>query len=209
MEEYADAPHMATEQFEIVDSELVDELPAPQIDFSDDPRGAVNMRARFEVPMDFDHLWTVVTDPDEFTRVFSRTFKGYDDLEVHEDDGAGRRSLEMVREQWFDMKVWRGSVSTHLYLEEDRSEGLIDFRMGRPGFMKVFEGSWQIHQVETPTGVPLSQVALYQTLKPSIPGIVPNKAFFIRQFTKKVTEDMVSDLRAEAARTREAGHKVC
>lgn len=90
MEEYASAPHMATEQFEIVDSELLDELPAPQIDFSDDPRGAVNMRATFVVPMDFEHLWTVVTDPDEFTRVFSRTFKGYDDLAVHEDDGAGQ-----------------------------------------------------------------------------------------------------------------------
>lgn len=71
---------------------------------------------------------------------------------------AGRRSLEMVREQWFDMKIWRGSVSTHLYLEEDRSEGLIDFRMGRPGFMKVFEGSWQIHQLDTHIGAPLSQV---------------------------------------------------
>jgi hypothetical protein len=64
----------------------------------------------------------------------------------------------MEREQWFDMVMWRGSVSTHLHLEEDKDEGLIDFRLGRPGFMKVFEGSWQIMPLETKAGRPMSQV---------------------------------------------------
>jgi hypothetical protein len=64
----------------------------------------------------------------------------------------------MEREQWFDMVMWRGSVSTHLHLEEDKDEGLVDFRLGRPGFMKVFEGSWQIMPLEAKAGRPMSQV---------------------------------------------------
>jgi len=201
MEQFEESSPPVTKQFEAVKATSLDEQSPPQIDFAcNDPRGAVNMRAVFQVPMPFDRLWNVVTDPDEFTRVFSRTFKGYDNLVVHEDDGAGHRSLEMEREQWFDMVMWRGSVSTHLHLEEDKDEGLIDFRLGRPGFMRVFEGSWQIMPLETKAGRPMSQVALYQTLKPTIPALVPNKAFFIRQFTKKVTEGMVEDLRTEAAR---------
>jgi hypothetical protein len=41
-------------------------------------------------------------------------------------------------------------------------------------------------------GRSLCQVALYQTLKPTIPALVPNKAFFIRQFTKKVSARTLS-----------------
>jgi hypothetical protein len=91
MEQFEESSPPVTKQFEAVKATSLDEQSPPQIDFAcNDPRGAVNMRAVFQVPMPFDRLWNVVADPDEFTRVFSRTFKGYDNLVVHEDDGAGK-----------------------------------------------------------------------------------------------------------------------
>ncbi|GAQ91526.1 hypothetical protein KFL_008010010 [Klebsormidium nitens] len=178
----------------------VPDLPQAQIDFKDDhARSAVQMRAVYKVPMPASRVYDILTDPDEFTRVFKKKFRGYRNLIIHEDDGGGIRSKEMELQQWYNVLVWRGTLTTHMHFEEDRRQLAVDFRLGRQGMMKIFEGRWEITPMtEQQKGLPMTQVTLYQTMKAHIPG-VPRRAFPLRRFTKKVTEDMVADFRREAA----------
>lgn len=63
---------------------------------------------------------------------------------VLEDDGKGRRKLEIGHRAVARFLFLSVSFETHLYVDEDDVQRTIHFRTAREGVMKKFDGCWRI-----------------------------------------------------------------
>lgn len=54
----------------------------------------------------------------------------------------------MDRHQWYRVLWFKGSVSTRLLYENFRKEGRQYFKLMRPGFMRVFDGRWEVQDAD-------------------------------------------------------------
>ena len=82
------------------------------------------------------------------------------------------------------------------------------YRLARSGYMKSFEGSWDIEPLHIPVsdagGVPLvaSNVTLQQTIQPAF-RLPPPISSYVRGISATATQRMMADLLTEASRIRE------
>lgn len=167
-----------------------------------------------------DALFDIVTDP-ENKRVF-KNIKKVTYRKVLEDEG--HRQLVEVEQ----LAIWRflcfsGTFSIRVFVDQNRHTHSLKFHLAKEGFMKRFEGTWDVRPVyvdsphcevvASPEDDPLcstsrvaSEVHFRQTLQPILVP-PPPVSWYIRGITSKQTEMLIEDLQAEAKRLREGNNK--
>lgn len=89
-----------------------------------------------------DDIYDILTDPN--TVSIFRSIKECTYRRVLEDDGKGKRKLEIGHRAIARFLFLSVSFDTHLYVDEDDRKRTIHFRTAREGLMKKFDGSWHV-----------------------------------------------------------------
>ncbi|KAH9318692.1 hypothetical protein KI387_020461, partial [Taxus chinensis] len=194
--------------------------PPPKIEVTV-PRGSLcNVEATVHVGLPPDAVFDIVIDP-ENKRVF-KNIKEVRYRKVLEDDGD-RQLVEVEQAAMWRFLWWSGTITVRVYVDQDRRNHLMRFRLAKEGFMKKFEGSWSLEPLfvdeevcttSKPSTVEeyelcshgkgrvASLIRLEQLVQPAlIPP--PPISWYVRGITVRTTEMLVEDLQAEAKRIRE------
>ncbi|GLC43298.1 hypothetical protein PLESTB_001343400 [Pleodorina starrii] len=101
-----------------------------------------NITLRAKVDSNPNDIYDILTDPN--TNSIFRSIKECTYRRVLEDDGRGRRKLEVGHRAITRFLFISVSFETHLHVWEDDNERTIKFQMARPGMMQKFDGCWRI-----------------------------------------------------------------
>ncbi|GIL94998.1 hypothetical protein Vretimale_1111 [Volvox reticuliferus] len=102
-----------------------------------------NLTLRAKVDSKPSDIYSILTDPN--TVSIFRSIKECTYRRVVEDDGKGRRKLEVGHRALARFLFISITFDTHLYVWEDDIERTIKFQMARPGMMQKFDGCWRIN----------------------------------------------------------------
>ncbi|GIL63457.1 hypothetical protein Vafri_17494 [Volvox africanus] len=102
-----------------------------------------NLKLRAKVDSKPNDIYNVLIDP-KTVSIF-RSIKECTYRRVLEDDGKGRRKLEVGHLALARFLFINFTFETHLYVWEDDIERTIKFQMARPGMMQKFDGCWRIN----------------------------------------------------------------
>lgn len=86
-------------------------------------------------------LYDVLTSPHNGI-IFKGIKRVVDRRVVHA--APGRQTVDVTQEGQWRFLMFRGSFLTRLRVEEDHTNHTVVFRQLSPGFMKAFEGRWQL-----------------------------------------------------------------
>ncbi|KAM0866365.1 hypothetical protein ACQ4PT_042681 [Festuca glaucescens] len=184
------------------------------------PQGSLcNLNLRFEAGLPPDAVYNIIIDP-ENKRVF-KNIKEVVSRKVLLDEGS-RQVVEVEQAAIWKFLWWSGILSVHVFVDQNRRNHTVNFKQGRSGFMKKFEGCWKIEPllVDKEACLPLdphtleehdsctagrgrvgSAITLDQLIEPAILPPQPI-AWYVRGITAKTTEMLVNDLIAETTRLR-------
>ncbi|KAL6764421.1 hypothetical protein V8C86DRAFT_1588562 [Haematococcus lacustris] len=99
----------------------------------------VDMEAEVDVPA--VAMFKLLANPQEHERIFESIERASSTLIFEE--GAKRRYTLDYQARW---KFWRvtGVCENRLIMETDADEGTVTFKLREPGFLRTYEGTWQI-----------------------------------------------------------------
>ncbi|KAK1280439.1 hypothetical protein QJS04_geneDACA002822 [Acorus gramineus] len=184
------------------------------------PKGSFcNLNVNFKVGLPPDAIYNIVIDP-ENKRVF-KNIKEVISRKVLVDEGF-RQVIEVEQAALWRFLWWSGTISVHVYVDQNRNDHTVKFKQGKTGFMKRFEGSWKVeplfvdeqscypykpetwsdyHTCTRGKGRVGSIVSLEQLIQPAILP-PPPISWYLRGITSRTTEMLIHDLIAETARLR-------
>lgn len=194
--------------------------PAPKIEVTV-PKGSLcHLDATAQVGLPPDAVFDIVIDP-ENKNVF-KNIKEVKYRKLLEDEGH-RQLVEVEQAAIWRFLWWSGTISVRVFVEQDRRNHTMKFRLAKEGFMKKFEGSWTLEPlfvdqegciISKPTtleeyescshgkGRVASLIKLQQLVQPALVP-PPPISWYVRGITARTTEMMVEDLQAEVKRIRE------
>ncbi|KAI5064821.1 hypothetical protein GOP47_0019516 [Adiantum capillus-veneris] len=196
----------------------VDQTPIMQVSA---PKGTLcNIESTFQIGIPPDAVYDIVIDP-ENKRVF-KNIKEVTYRKVLEDDGH-RQLVEVEQSAIWRFLCFSGIMHIHLYVDQDRRTHSLKYRLAKEGFMKKFEGTWDVKPVyvdaphcevlENPDDEPscrssrvASEIHFRQVLQPILVP-PPPVSWYIRGITRKQTEFLLEDLQLEAKRLREGNER--
>ncbi|XP_072992799.1 uncharacterized protein [Typha latifolia] len=186
------------------------------------PKGSLcNLKVRFKAGLPPDAIYNIVVDP-ENKRVF-KNIKEVISRRVVLDEGF-RQVVELEQAAIWKFLWWSGTISVHVYVDQNRKDHTVSFKQGRSGFMKKFEGCWKVeplfideqiclpHKPKTlveyeactrGNGRVGSIVTLDQLIQPAVVP-PPPISWYLRGITTRTTEMLITDLLAEVGRLRRA-----
>lgn len=184
------------------------------------PDGSLcNLNLRFKAGLPPDAVYNIIIDP-ENKRVF-KNIKEVISRKVLLDEGS-RQVVEVEQAAIWKFLWWSGTFSVHVFVDQNRKKHTVNFRQGRAGFMRKFEGCWTIEPlfVDKELCLPLnphtleeyesctggrgrvgSAITLDQLIEPALLP-PPPISWYLRGITTRTTEMLVNDLIAETARLR-------
>uniref|UniRef100_A0A1D1Y6V3 Gamma-glutamyl phosphate reductase n=1 Tax=Anthurium amnicola TaxID=1678845 RepID=A0A1D1Y6V3_9ARAE len=184
------------------------------------PKGSLcNLNVKFKVGLPPDAIYNIVIDPNN-RRVF-KNIKEVISRKVLVDEGS-RQVVELEQAALWRFLWWSGTISVHVFVDQNRKNHTVKFKQGKLGFMKRFEGCWRVEPIfvderscsplqprtlaeyESCTrgkGRVASLVTLDQLVQPSIVP-PPPISWYLRGITTRTTEMLIHDLLAEADRLR-------
>ncbi|KAJ7570126.1 hypothetical protein O6H91_01G107400 [Diphasiastrum complanatum] len=193
-------------------STWVDEPPSIQITV---PKGSLcKLDCTFKIGIPPDAVFNIITDPDN-----KRVFKNIERLTYHRvlRDEGNRQLVEVEQEAIWKFLWLTGTFTVHVLVDQDRNTHTMKFELAKEGFMKRFEGSWNLEPLfvdltnhssnsslvlGAQSGRVASVVKLQQIVQPSlIPP--PPLSWYIRAITARTIELMIQDLQAEGKSIRE------
>ncbi|KAH7276813.1 hypothetical protein KP509_39G023000 [Ceratopteris richardii] len=168
-----------------------------------------------------DAVYNIITDP-ENKRVF-KNIKEVTYRNILEDDGH-RQLVEIEQSAIWRFLCFSGTLSVHLYVDQDRQSHTLKYHLAKEGFMKKFEGTWEVKPVyvdaphcgllQNPESEQLctrsrvaSEIHFQQVVQPIVVP-PPPISWYVRGITKKQTESLLEDLQAEAKRLREGNESI-
>ena len=182
----------------------------------------VQLRAKLDFPP--DRVFDLLVDPDNsryFSTVAALTYR-----KVLENNNKGRQRVEVEQAGQWRFLLWSGHFFTRLFVLEDKPEGVVEFKLAKEGFMKNFEGRWEIrpfdqHSLDEVSGrsTPWKNFG-YQmrsflshskpeatliTLEQSVlPKTAPPKWFegYMTKVTASIIQTIIRDLRGEIDRVK-------
>ncbi|XP_010427823.1 PREDICTED: uncharacterized protein LOC104712594 [Camelina sativa] len=197
-----------------------DQIPVIKVSI---PKGSLcNLKAEVNVGLPPDAVYNIVIDPDN-RRVF-KNIKEVMSRKVLVDEGL-RQVVEVEQAALWKFLWWSGTISVHVLVDQNRADHSMKFKQVKSGFMKRFEGSWQVkplfvdeHMCDRLKPKTLdeynrctggkgrigSKVTLDQLIQPAIVP-PPPISWYLRGITAKTTEMLIYDLLAETTRIRAAG----
>ncbi|ONK68571.1 uncharacterized protein A4U43_C05F13460 [Asparagus officinalis] len=168
------------------------------------PKGSLcNLKVKFNVGLPPDAIYNIVIDPDN-----KRVFKNIQEVisrKVLIDEGQ-RQVVEVEQAALWRFLWWSGTISVHVFVDQNRKDHTVKFKQGKTGFMNKFEGCWKVEPllVDSCTagkGRIGSIVTLDQLIEPALVP-PPPISWYLRGITTRTTEMLITDLLAEAARLR-------
>ncbi|KAJ4805630.1 hypothetical protein LUZ62_018455 [Rhynchospora pubera] len=186
------------------------------------PKGSLcNLNVKFKAGLPPDAIYNIIINP-ENKRVF-KNIKEVISRRVLIDEGS-RQVVEVEQAAIWRFLWWSGTISVHVFVDQDRKNHTVRFKQGRTGFMERFEGCWKIEPLYIDNPVSFSQsaprtlaeyekqttgkgrvgssVSLEQLIQPALVP-PPPISWYLRGITTKTTEMLIQDLLAETARLRE------
>ncbi len=88
-----------------------------------------------------DLLYNILTSPQNSV-IFHGIKRTVDRKVIYQ--GPSRQTVDVVQEGQWRFLMFRGVFTTRLRVEEDKHTRTVVFRQTHPGFMKAFEGRWQL-----------------------------------------------------------------
>lgn len=186
------------------------------------PEGSLcNLKVNLNVGLPPDACYNIVIDPDN-----KRVFKNINEVisrNVLVDEGH-RQRVELEQAAIWRFLWWSGTVSVHVFVDQDRRDHSVKFKQGKSGFMEKFEGCWKVeplfideqscfpckprtleeyYSCTGGKGRVASVVSLDQLIQPAIIP-PPPISWYLRGITRKTTEMLIEDFLAETARLRGA-----
>lgn len=199
----------------------VDEVPEIKVNV---PKGSLcNLNVKFKVGLPPDAIYNIVIDPDN-RRVF-KNIKEVISRRVLVDEGL-RQIVEVEQAAIWRFLWWSGTISVHVLVDQNRRDHSVRFKQGKTGFMKRFEGCWNVEPlfVDEQLCFPYkpetwadydsctggkgrigSIVKLEQLIQPALLP-PPPFSWYLRGITARTTEMLIHDLLAETARIRGAAN---
>ncbi|EFJ40166.1 hypothetical protein VOLCADRAFT_108304 [Volvox carteri f. nagariensis] len=101
-----------------------------------------NLTLRAKIDSKPTDIYRILIDPN--TVSIFRSIKECTYRRVLEDDGKGRRKLEVGHRALTRFLFISVTFETHLHVWEDDNERTIKFQMARPSMMQKFDGCWRI-----------------------------------------------------------------
>lgn len=195
-------------------SDWTDEPPTMKVSV---PKGTLcHLDTSFQLGLPPDALFNIITDPGN-----DRVFKNIKEItyrKVIEDEGH-RQLVEVEHAAIWRFLCFSGTLSIRVFVDQNRDTHSVRFYLAREGFMKKFEGIWNVKPlyvdsphcatVPSPEDDPAcrsSRVASEVHLKQIVqPALVPPPpiSWYIRGISSKQTEVLIEYLQAEAKRQRE------
>lgn len=192
---------------------------APEIEVTV-PKGSLcNLKVKLNVGLPPDAIYNIVIDPGN-KRVF-KNIKEVISRNVLFDDGQ-KQVVEVEQAAIWRFLWFSGTISVHVFVEQDRKDHTVKFKQGKSGFMEKFEGCWKVEPLFVDEHYCLpnkpkswdeynsctggkgrigSVVSLDQLIQPAIIP-PPPISWYLRGITSKTTEMLINDLLEEAARLR-------
>lgn len=179
------------------------------------------IESNFLLGMPPDELYNIVTDA-ENKRVF-KNIKEVTYRKILEDEGP-RQLVEVEQVAIWRFLCFSGTMSLRLFVDQNKHAHSLKFQLAKTGFMKKFEGSWNIKPVyidmphcellASPEDEPLcsrsriaSKVQFEQLLQPIyVPP--PPMSWYVRGISRRQTEALIEDLQSEAKRLREGDERM-
>ncbi|XP_039116535.1 uncharacterized protein LOC120251949 [Dioscorea cayenensis subsp. rotundata] len=184
------------------------------------PKGSLcDLNLRVKVGLPPDAVFNIIIDP-ENKRVF-KNIKEVISRKVLVDEGM-RQVVEVEQAALWRFLWWSGTISVHVYVDQNRKNHTVKFKQGKSGFMKKFEGCWKIEPLfvdeqlcypDKPETVAEYDVCtagrgrvgsilnLQQLIQPAIVP-PPPISWYLRGITTKTTQMLINDLITETARLR-------
>ncbi|KAG6555303.1 hypothetical protein Mapa_003346 [Marchantia paleacea] len=171
------------------------------------PEGSLcQLNSIFKVGLPPEAVFDILSDPGN-----KRVFKNIKEVKYRKllEDHGHRQIVEIEQ-----AAIWRflwlsGSLNVCVRVDQDRQALTLKYDLAKVGFMKKFEGSWEIQPLyidmddgSDSRGRIASLVHLQQVVQPAI---MPPPPFvrYIRGITTRTTEKMLEDLQEEGRRLRE------
>ncbi|CAI5461032.1 unnamed protein product [Closterium sp. Yama58-4] len=177
------------------DPEWEDEQPKLEVSV---PKGSFcRMDAQFQLALPPDLVYSTLCDPSN-----RRVFKNITDVSYRKvlyDDGDVQE-VELQQGARWRFLFLSGTFDVRLRVKQDRPNLKMSFKLIRPGFMKQFEGYWQLEPLVNPMRVATS-VQLCQVVQPTLTP-PPILSHYLRGISTQITRDMLKDFQTEAARIR-------
>ncbi|KAG2448948.1 hypothetical protein HYH02_005704 [Chlamydomonas schloesseri] len=101
-----------------------------------------NLKLRAKVDASPSEIYDILTDPN--TVSIFRSIKECTYRKEVENDGKGRRKLEIGHKALARFLFISITFETHLYVWEDDVAKTIRFQMAKPGMMQKFDGCWEV-----------------------------------------------------------------
>ncbi|KAG2444777.1 hypothetical protein HXX76_001520 [Chlamydomonas incerta] len=101
-----------------------------------------NLKLRAKVDAAPSEIYDILTDPN--TVSIFRSIKECTYRKEVENDGKGRRKLEIGHRALARFLFLSITFETHLYVWEDDVAKTIRFQMAKPGMMQKFDGCWEV-----------------------------------------------------------------
>uniref|UniRef100_A0A1J3IME5 DUF220 domain-containing protein n=1 Tax=Noccaea caerulescens TaxID=107243 RepID=A0A1J3IME5_NOCCA len=182
-----------------------------------------HLNAEFNVGLPPESVYSIFTHPDN--KRYFKNIKECISRKVLMEEGP-KQTVEVKQAAAWKFLLWSGTFPVHLIVQENRNHLTSKYKQESTMFMKVFEGCWRVeplfideHLCETRKpktredydscsngrGRIGSKVTMDQMFQPSAILTPPPLSWYVRGITIKITESMIEDLRAEAARIRGGG----
>ncbi|KAJ0985856.1 hypothetical protein J5N97_004212 [Dioscorea zingiberensis] len=184
------------------------------------PKGSLcNLNLKVKMGLPPDAVFNIIIDP-ENKRVF-KNIKEVISRKILVDEGQ-RQLVEVEQAALWRFLWWSGTISVHVYVDQNRRNHTVKFKQGKSGFMEKFEGCWSIEPlfVDEHSCYPYkpktlaeydvctrgkgrvgSILNLQQLIQPAfVPP--PPISWYLRGITSKTTQMLINDLMTEARRLR-------
>ncbi|XP_024519125.1 uncharacterized protein LOC112342091 [Selaginella moellendorffii] len=169
------------------------------------PKGTLcHLKSTFKVGLPPEAVFGIITDPGN-----KRVFKNIKEVKYRKVIKAenNRQLVEVEQAAIWKFLWFSGTIDVRVLVDEDQSSHTVSYKLAKEGFMKRFEGTWEIKPFYVDgepgeAGRVASLVNLHQEVQPVlIPP--PPVSWYVRGITTKTTEMMIGDLQAEGKRIRE------
>ncbi|KAL3677682.1 hypothetical protein R1sor_020638 [Riccia sorocarpa] len=176
------------------------------------PEGSLcQLSSTFKVGLPPSVVFDILADPAN-----KRVFKNIKEVKYRKvlEDYGHRQIVELEQ-----AAIWRflwlsGTLSVCVRVDQDRRAYSLKYNLAKEGFMKRFEGSWNIQPlyVDMDAGADArgriaSLVHLQQVVQPAMMP-PPPLAGYVRGITRRQTEKLLEDLQEEGRRLREGRPEV-
>lgn len=173
---------------------------------TDDPRvqldvqkegGVFRVNGSVETVVDPDTLYSIITDYDSNARVF----KNVDKVEVEQ------RGDEKIVTQYlhWNFLMWSGNYNVQMRMRDDPQKRSISYELERPGFLKVFNGSWTVEPLSSEGTSETSKLVVDQRALPSF--LPPSRldmgaSSYAQNIMSSQVKSLLTDLATEASEVK-------